>query len=674
MVLRRSLLTLLLAVSALVVRGQQDTAAMHLYFNDVVVSAESRVISQPDAVGNVSINMSSLSDMPRLGGAVDIVRMLQYTPGVAATQEGSTAMYVRGGDAGQSLMLLDGAPLYSPSHLLGFFSTLNTPHLSGLTLYKSGIPAMYGSSTSSVIDIRTNRYIPEELSVEGNVGLIESDAAIKLPVGERFALFATARHSYASWLAGYINDKATVDYEFGDYGLGFVADLVAVGRLVCNTHFNSDAARAAVRRFNSSCDLGWWNALGTLRLDTQLGESLSMSNMIYGSVYDNMLAPTIVANHYRVQAGVEDYGLKHSVTVALGSVTLSTGVDYACRRVRPQDVVEGGGHTLAAMERSSEVAVYGSVAWPLGAWLRLNMGMRLSLFVADRMWCTPEPRISVELPLSATTRLWVSYNLMAQYLHLVPQSNMSFASDFYLTTSKHIPPQRSHNLSLGYASESTDVGLSWSVEAYYRYMMNVIEYDSRVMDVLFGISDHATMLHSGRGESYGLETSIAYSHRRCDLQVNYTLARSLREFDAINDGEPFYATAHRAHTLTLLASYKPSKRWTLSATFAYASGAPYTVPRSIYITGNVFLPEYGPYNAGRLPAIHHLDISVTYWFKSRHLERHGINLSVYNVYARRNPMMVSTEVNSHDDGRLSVTERHHVVYTIMPSIAWTFKF
>ena len=128
------LLLLPLAASA-----QQDSVAMHVEVDNVQVVAQRELLSPLDHAGNISLNMGALNGVPRVGGAVDLMRLLQYTPGVALTQEGTTAMYVRGGDAGQSLILLDGAPLYSPSHFLGFFSTLNTPHLSGLTLYKSGI-------------------------------------------------------------------------------------------------------------------------------------------------------------------------------------------------------------------------------------------------------------------------------------------------------------------------------------------------------------------------------------------------------------------------------------------------------------------------------------------------------------------------------------------------------
>lgn len=665
---------LLLLFVSLQAYGQQDSAALHLSVDDVVVTAHHRIVSIPDNTGNISLNMDALSDVPRLGGAVDVLKLLQYTPGVAATQEGNTAMYVRGGDAGHSRILLDGAPLYSPAHMLGFFSVLNTPHISGLTLYKSGIPARYGSSTASITEVRTHRHIPSEFHIEGNVGIIEADAAIKLPIGDSFALFLSARHSYASWLTGMLSDKTSIDYEFGDYGVGFVADVGRAGRLLLNTHFNNDGAKADVFLYNAQCNLRWWNALGTLTLETPLSDRVELSNMVYASIYDNMLRPNITSVDYNVTAGVDDVGAKSGVTLRLDRVDVAAGVEATFRGIAPQTFV--GGDYLRATTKTEdtvETALYASARWSITPRVILDAGLRYSLYANDRVWTMPEPRVAIELPLSTTTTLWASYNIMTQYVHLVPQSNLSFATDFYLSSSEHIPPQWSHNASLGYAGATSSGRVRWSVEAYYRYMYNVIEYDSRIFDVLTGTEDHMSMLHCGRGESYGLETSVGYSDGSVDLQVNYTLSRSVRRFEGINDGRPFPAHSDRRHNLSFIASYKPTSRWTLAATFAYATGIPYTGTTALYISGNAFLREFGPYNGAKLPDLHHLDLSATYWFRSQKLERSGINLSIYNVYARKNPLMISYSVQKSGD-RMYMEERKHVIYTIIPSISWTYKF
>ena len=655
--------------------AQQDSITLHYSVDDIVVSARQQVLSEPDKSGNVSINMNALQDMPRFAGAVDIVKLLQFTPGVMATQEGNTSLYVRGGDSGQSRILINGVPLYSPSHLLGFFSVLNPAHLSGLTLYKSGIPASYGSSTASVTDIRTHTYIPQKMLVEGNIGIIESDAAAQIPVGERLGIYLSARHSYASWITDLIPvNKATMQYEFGDYGVGIVGDLGKVGRLTINTHFNNDRTKAFVQSYSSDGNLSLWNGLGNITLESNIGKRTTMRNTLYSSIYNNLLDVSVTGNHYGVSAGVESYGASSTSTIDLNAINLTTGVNCEYRQVRPQYIVaiDDINSATAPIEQTFEGAIFVNANYRSLNDIDLNTGIRLSLFKNDRLWCYPEPRISLSAPLTATMRIWASYDMMVQYLLLAPQSNMSFATDFYVSSSSKTPPQLSHNLSLGVSDSRNN--LRYSVELYYRYMANAIEYNTSVFEVLTGENNYATHLYSGIGESYGIESNIGYTTSMLDLQLNYTLSRSLRQFDEINGGNPYPAHSDRRHNLSMLASWRPSPRWSLAATFAYATGAPYTATKGIYISGNNFLKEYGSYNGGKLPALHHLDLSATYWFK-RSKERHsGINISIYNVYAHKNPIMISWKVSIDDNKTIHISEKEHTVYTIMPSISWIFKF
>ena len=669
----KSILTILLLSIAISGYAQQDSLTLHYSVEDVVVSAHKQVISQPDKSGNVSINMDALDGMPRFGGAVDVVKLLQYTPGVVATEEGNTSLYVRGGDSGQSRMLINGTPLYSPSHLFGFFSVLNPAHLSGLTLYKSGIPAMYGSSTASVTDIRTHSYVPKSLTVDGNIGIIESDAAIHIPASEHFGIFLSARHSYTTWLTEQISvRKTSMSYEFGDYGVGFVGDLGRVGRLTMNTHLNNDKSAAFVDAYNSYGKLKWWNGLGNISLDSNIGRRIAMRNTIYSSIYDNFMALAITNNNYGVSAGVESYGASNNTTIDLGAINLTTGINYEYRKVRPQHIVAEASSIAAPQEQTHEAAIYANANWRALNDIDLDTGIRVSIYKNGRIWCYPEPRIMLSMPLSATERIWASYNFMAQYLHLAPQSNMSFATDFYISSSEAIPPQTSHNFALGYSNQLST--LRYSVELYYRYMNGVIEYDTSILEVLTSESTHHTSIYSGRGESYGIESNIGYTINGLDLQLNYTLSRSVRQFEKINYGNPFPANSDRRHNLSILATWQPTPRWSLSATFIYATGAPYTATKGVYISGNTFLKEYGAYNNGKLPDLHHLDLSATYWFRHSRDRHSGINISVYNIYAHENPLMVSWEITVEDNKSIHIKEYMHILYSIMPSISWTFKF
>lgn len=649
--------------------------------DEVTVTVPRTRISTADPNGNISLNLEAIQGMPRLGGAVDLLKFLQYTPGVTATTDGDTGLYVRGSDAGQNRTLLNNAPIYSPAHLFGFFSVFNAAHLGGMTLLKSNLPAQYGSALSSVIDLRSHSRPVEEFSLQGNIGLIESDLAAAIPLASETSLFLSARHSYASWLLGLINnDETRLGYEFGDYGLTLVSRTKRLGTLILNSHFNDDRLKTAFDVYDCGGRIAWWNSASSLLLQSPINDQVSLENTLYASIYDNHLALNLTENRIDSRADLCDIGLKSLVRVQGSRWQLEAGADYAFRYLLPQRFTSSLSPTNgedALHQRSHEGALFASLHTSPLTWLEIDLGLRLSLYTTHDYRClNPEPRLQIAFPITPEVRLWASYNRSVQYLQLIPQSDTNFATDFYLGASAQHRPEQAHNLSLGYQHQALDGRLSWSLEAFYRRMSNVLEYDMHLSTMIAGNYTHDHYLYSGEGEAYGVEASLGYHHPQLDIQANYTWSRSLRRFEEINEGLAFPARSDRPHNLSLGLSYRPSERWEVAATFLYASGSPYTAPTAVYLSGGAILKEYGPYNGCRLPDLHRLDLSISYHFRHRGFRYSLLNLSIYNCYAHPNPLLISWAVyRDHDDEALfRIVERKHALYTIVPSISWSFHF
>ena len=171
-----------------------------------------------------------------------------------------------------------------------------------------------------------------------------------------------------------------------------------------------------------------------------------------------------------------------------------------------------------------------------------------------------------------------------------------------------------------------------------------------------------------------MEFMVSYAGRKFNGWISYTLGKSVRQFAALNDGLPFPASLDRRHDLSLAASYMPGERWELSTVFVYASGGTYTPTRDLYIAGGSFVRGHGSYNGARLPDYHRLDLSVTYWLR-RKPWRSGINLSLFNLYAHRNPLYISWPVLVDEEKHeYQIHPRRHYLYTVIPSVSWIFKF
>ena len=95
-------------------------------------------------MGVERLSTLEIKNIPVLLGERDILKTIQLLPGIKSAGDGNTGFYVRGGAGDQNLILLDEAPVYNASHLLGFFSTFNSDAIKDMTVYKGGMPAQYG--------------------------------------------------------------------------------------------------------------------------------------------------------------------------------------------------------------------------------------------------------------------------------------------------------------------------------------------------------------------------------------------------------------------------------------------------------------------------------------------------------------------------------------------------
>jgi hypothetical protein len=499
-------------------------------------------------------------------------------------------------------------------------------------------------------------------------------------MGKKSALFLSARHSYISWLVKAISKvDMSVAYEFEDYGLTYVQDLGKVGKLVVNSHFNNDKGDANLSLYDTAAYLQWWDSTSSAVLKSKLGDNLSMENTIYATIFKNKFSANFLGNDFASPAGVTDIGYKSNIEWARDKFTLRGGVNYAYRLVHPQSMIS----SIAAQEKTShtqhthETAIFASALYKPWQCLELEAGGRFSIYnIGSDNFYNFEPRVLVAVPFAKSGRAWAAYNKTVQYLQLIPQSNASFATDFYLSSNGEHPPQISHSFSLGYSQSAFNQQLRWSAELFYRQMYNVLEFDARLNTMLSTNYDIYDYIYSGVGEAYGAEFMLSYSHPKFDIQTHYTISRSLRCFKRLNRGKPFASTTDRPHNLSLLATYHPTKQWSFSATFLYATGGAYTAPTAIEMVGGSFLKEYGAYNGARLPDYHRLDLSVTYWFKSKKFQRNGINLSVYNVYMHRNPMLLSWDIQQDKEREdvYIIRDASPTLFEILPSISWTFKF
>jgi len=131
---------------------QHASLGSPIELSEVIVSSRAKNM-QSRGLGNFRINSQVVKVTPSIFGERDIIKTLQFLPGISAGMEGSSQLNIRGGTNDQTLFLLDDVPVYNQNHAFGFVSIFNADAISNVELYKGGIPTQYGDKLSGVVAI-----------------------------------------------------------------------------------------------------------------------------------------------------------------------------------------------------------------------------------------------------------------------------------------------------------------------------------------------------------------------------------------------------------------------------------------------------------------------------------------------------------------------------------------
>ena len=656
---------------------------LHVAGEEVVVTKHQGKKMTGLSVGKISFNPGAVSALPSLFGNTDLLRLLELTPGVQNAGDANTNLYIKGGDSGQNLLLYNNVPLYTPGHLLGFFSLFNSDPISSLELNKTGINARYGGRLSSVIDATTKNKVPEKVSIKGNVGLLSSQATLELPLGNKFGLYISGRKTYLELLMQPIlnatinnnakNEVEDLNYDFHDANITFVGELSNKDKITVDAFLGRDNFNISDNDLLLNGMLNWKSTLLSAKWDRQIAESL-LSQQIYAVSYENELATNQAEMNINVMSKIQDVGYKNKYLFRVYGLPFEVGLQYAFHEITPQtyniiNTEQKYNLNTPVISRAHDAGLYTSSNFSLTPQLSADLGLRYNLFVQDKAFQSVEPRVLLRYQLNETTIFRVVYNRQNQYLNRLSPSSVGIPLDFWITTSDEIPPQSGNEYSLGYFQSFHNDAFELSGEIYYRTMNNANEYSQNFISGQE--NSYIDNVFVGTGRSYGVGVLLKKNYGKFTGWLSYALGRSERTFDNINEGKAFPTRFDRRHDLSLVTAYTLNEKWDASVVYVYATGNAYTLPSSWYFINNAPVKEYGKYNGSRMPNYNRTDFSVNYWFR----KDNGINFSVYNAFMVNNPVYIFMNiVQEEETGVLKVEIKQKKLYTVIPSISWRFKF
>lgn len=650
-------------------------------------------------MGRVNFTMEEIANVPVVFGEKDILKTIQLLPGVASGGEGTSNFYVRGGGSDQNLILLDEATVYNAAHLLGFFSTFNSDAIKDVTLYKGGIPAQYGGRISSVLDISMLDGNNKEFGVEGGLGLIASRLKVEGPiVKDKSSFMLSGRRTYADLFLKLSDDEKVNSSKLYFYDLNAKANYKFNDRntLYVSGYFGKDDLS-----YSDLFSFDWGNATATMRWNHIVNDKLFSNTSLIYSDFSYKVNVNSDDTDFTIASKIRNFNFKEDFAYYATPVsTFRFGLNVLHQKISPASIDSGEDSNVNSINIDSrqglEAAAYVSHDWKPLPRLGVIYGLRLTNFsvlgpgtfyqfdqdgeVSDQRnygseivknYLYLEPRLSLSYQLTNQSSVKTSFNRIVQNLHQLTNTTSSLPTDQYVVSSENIKPQIADQVAIGYFRNFSNNTYEFSMEAYYKSMHNQIDFRNGA-DLQANAYLEGELLY-GIGRSYGLEWYLKKQKGRFTGWLSYTLAKSERQFDQINEGEWFNARQDRTHDISLVGIYELSKKWTLGATFVYNTGNAVTFPSGKYVVDGKTMFYYTERNGYRMPDYHRLDLSATY---DRNLKNKKFSSSwtfgVYNAYFRKNAYIIDFRESETNP---NVTEAYKVaLFGIIPSVTWNFRF
>jgi hypothetical protein len=632
--------------------------------------------------GMNALDMQQLNRLPAMGGERDLLKAVQLLPGVKKGADGTVGMMVRGGSMDQNLILLDDAPVYNPSHLLGFFSLFNTDAIREVNLQSGGYHASCGGRLSSVLDVRMSDGNSYSTSVTGSAGLLASGAMVQGPLpGNKGSYLLAGRVSYVNQvyaLAGkdlpfYFYDlNGKMHWNFGKKDKLFLS--FYTGDDILNSSREDSAGVVRIRS-----NMG--NRISSVRWNHAYSDRKTFSNFtVFNSVYRYRINAHLGQQELNITANIQDLGYRLAFTRYINSkMNLAFGTDFIKHALSPNSSELTGEFSDALKNYKApriyleEAAIYTSLETRLHVNILLTTGIRLSSAKAKEVtYYQPEPRLSLTWNLNQDHAITASYAWMTQYMFLLSSGSSLLPTDLWYGVDKTIKPQHSQTMALGYQYEGS--ATQNKIEFYYKPMQNLVEYREGTTELI--TTDLNEIVVQGKGEAYGMEYMHKWNAGKWNITGVYTLSWSTRTFKELNDGNTFPMRYDRRHDFNIIIDYRISERISLTTAWSYASGSRITpvigqfmMPNGSYTRIDV-LPVYASRNGLKLADAHKLDINLVIKNKPGSRYTYEWHMGAYNAYNQTQPYRL--KLIQQPDG--SFAYKQVGLFGFIPSVSYRFKF
>jgi outer membrane receptor protein involved in Fe transport len=634
-------------------------------------------------------------------GENDPARATYLLPGVKNVHGSFNGFLVRGGGLGENIFLLDGNPVYNPTHMLGALSIVSQTSLKSMRLFKSDFPARFNGAISSVTDVYTKDGNMNEWHGEINAGVVASSFALEGPIDKgKTSMMTSIRRSWSLPFMRSFQKKIQPD--FYDAHIKMTHLIGEKDKLMLNLYKGEDRLKQYGQHLdnlhkwgNTLASLGWNHVLGSksfLNTSINLSHYNNLGGFKYTLFSNDENEEVLLTRSLGTYSSVTTYNIKSQAEIhATNNFRLQAGAKLAHTMIKPFETKistllqenERDFNSFQALE-SDELSAFVENEIRIGKKWMMRPGLHVSVyqFESDR-FVIMQPRFYTSYRISRSHRFFFSYNKLAQHLHLVTSPYMGPNSDIWIPSTRILKPETSESFNLGYQFRKKEV--RFSIDAYHKTMKGVTNY-AEGKSFFINQENWQQNIETGKGRSYGVEWMIEKKSYPISFHIAYTLAWSWRQFKSINEGKQFPYKYDRRHDLNAGMICHLTKKINFSGLWSFATGDVYSLPDQIYpdfdyaqqvrnpddiLKDYRFLYHYSAFNQFRASPYHRLDMAANYHTIKKKTE-YQLTAGLYNLYGA--PDQYSYDLKGYLSSRTIFIEQKNRLFNTTPYISLSVKF
>ncbi|NJK95820.1 MAG: TonB-dependent receptor [Bacteroidales bacterium] len=545
--------------------------------------------------------------------------------------------------------------------------------------------------------------------------MLSSRLGADIPLWNRKAMISfSIRKTYLNSLldqgrkAGWIKHKSILyksGYDFYDFNITATTQINPKNKLSLSIYNGNDVFELNSGSINLDTRMVWGNGIYSLTWNKIFNSGFYMETSFSSSIYNMNMDLALDQYNLALKSFIRDYGFKNKFTWLTGRHKLTFGVSSVYHTLSPNNSKAESDSVILNLGTifkyySMESGMFIADEFEINEKFNFYLGFRYndfrhygpftSMIYDDTGSATdtiqyghgekiiryggPDIRSSLRYLVRKNLSVKLSFTTSQQFTHLVNASSIAFPTDFWISSSSAIKPQRGYQWAAGIFHFSNKFPIEASVEFYYKNYLHQLEFYKGILNAADNSSLDNNLIF-GKGRSYGAEILVKKTKGMFTGWIGYTFSKSEKSFNDIEQGRWYPAKYDKPNDLSVILNFSPKGKWSFSALFVYGTGTTYTPVVGRYLIDGNILNEYGKFNSARLPDYHRCDLSATLNLKETRKVHSRLIFSVYNIYNRKNPFFVYPEVTGNlENYSLTVTPKEVSIFPILPSVSWEFDF